>query len=250
MPEALAAALDTPGLPWIALVALVAGTVYGFAGFGAALIFMPVATVFLSPTLAIAALALIAISSLVTVVPPAWRRANKAAAVSMIGVALLTIPLGVAVLRVTDPLVLRWCVVAIAAVTLAALVLGWRRQGPDTAPARLAVAGAAGFFGGAVGLNGPLLVLFHLSGRTTAEEARSNTIVFLSITGLAVLPVMAVQGLIDGRAIALGLLLSVPYGAGALAGQALFRPGRETLYRQVAYGIIGVSIVTGMPIWS
>jgi len=250
MPETLAGALAVPSLVWIALSAFAAGITYGFAGFGAALVYMPLATVFLPPTLAIATLALIAVSSLVTLVPRAWRRVDKVAVVSMIGVAFLTIPVGVAVLRVVDPLALRWIVVGIAAATLAALLFGWRRTGPDSTQARLTVAGAAGFFGGAVGLNGPLLVLFHLSGSGTAEETRANTIVFLSVTGFAVLPVLALHGLVDASVIALGLLLSVPYGLGSLIGQALFRPGQEVLYRQVAYAIIAVSIVLGVPIWS
>jgi uncharacterized membrane protein YuzA (DUF378 family) len=32
-------------------------------------------------------------------------------------------------------------------------------------------------------------------------------------------------------------------------GTALFDPARETLYRRVAYIIIGISAVRGLPIW-
>jgi hypothetical protein len=44
-PRVLAA---DPGLPFVCLVSLIAGLVYGFAGFGSALIFMPLATLFLT----------------------------------------------------------------------------------------------------------------------------------------------------------------------------------------------------------
>ncbi len=250
MPDVLAEAFATPGLLWIAVATLVAGAVYGFAGFGAALVFMPVATVFLSPQVAIAALGLIAITSILTLVPPAWRRAEKRTTLGMIGVALLTLPLGVAVLRVADPALLRWGVTGLASLSLAALLLGWRRTGPDTIAARTAIAGASGFFGGSVGLNGPILVLFQLSGRMPIEVSRANAIVFLSTTGLAVLPFLAMQGLLDRRTVALGLLLCIPYGLGALLGQALFRPEQERLYRSVAYAIIGAAIVIGLPIWA
>ncbi|MEM6740916.1 MAG: sulfite exporter TauE/SafE family protein [Pseudomonadota bacterium] len=250
MPEALAAALATPGLVWIIATTVAAGAVYGFAGFGAALIFMPVATAFVPAQLAISSMALIALSSMVTVVPGAWRKADKGVVLTMVGVALCTIPLGVAVLRVADPDMLRWAVIALAAATLAALLSGWRRTGEDTVPARLAVAGASGFCGGAVGLNGPILVLFQLSGRMRVETMRANTIVFLSVTGLAVLPAMMLLGLFDAAALALGLLLAVPYGAGTLLGRALFDPARERLYRSVAYAVIGAAIVLGLPLWS
>jgi len=249
MPDALVGALTTPGLPWLLLTALIAGGVYGFAGFGAALVFMPLAVRFVPPELAVSSLAITALSSFATVVPKAWARCDKAVAIRMIGVAVLMLPLGVLVLRTTDPTVLRWAIVAFTGGTLLALLFGWRRTGEDTPLTRGAVAGLAGFAGGAVGLNGPILVLFHLSGRATAEESRANTIVFLSVTGLSVLPVMALYGLIDGVSLALGMLLALPYGLGALTGQAFFVPGRELLYRRTAYVIIAFAVILGLPIW-
>lgn len=249
MPDALSAALATPGLPWIVLVTIAAGVVYGFAGFGAALVYMPVATAFVPPQLAISTLALVAVSSLVTIVPRAWARVDRAQTAGMIATAALTIPLGIAVLRVTDPLRIRWALTVFTTATLVALVTGWRRRGRDTLLARTAVAGVSGFTGGAVGINGPIMVLFHLSGQGTAEQTRANTIVFLSVTGFMVLPMMAVQGLIDGSTLALGVLLMVPYAAGNLFGQWLFRPDLEWLYRRAAYAIIGMAVVLGLPIW-
>ncbi|MEO0498757.1 MAG: sulfite exporter TauE/SafE family protein, partial [Pseudomonadota bacterium] len=91
MPETLIAAfsatLALPGLGWVLIVTVLAGVVYGFAGFGAALVFMPVATAFIPVETAIAAFAVSAIASLVTVVPRAWAAADKRAVVWMIAVA-------------------------------------------------------------------------------------------------------------------------------------------------------------------
>lgn len=248
--EALAGALATPGLPWIIAVTTLAGLVYGFAGFGAALIFMPVATVFVPPALAISSMALIALASFVTVVPQAWAIVDKRQAVTMVAIAAATIPFGLWVVRIVDPLALRWALSAFVAATLLALLTGWRRTGPDTPMARAAVAGVSGFTGGAVGINGPVVVLFHLSGQASAAEARAETIVFLSLSGFLVLPMMALQGLLPPSAIALGLLLLAPYAAGSLAGRWLFRPERSVLYRRVAYTIVGLALVVGLPIWT
>jgi uncharacterized membrane protein YfcA len=76
MPDALAVVLSEPGLPYVCLVSLVAGLVYGFAGFGSALIFMPLATLFVSPPVAVAAFSMSAMASLVTVLPGAWKAAD------------------------------------------------------------------------------------------------------------------------------------------------------------------------------
>ena len=72
MPEVVLAALETAGLGWLILITIVAGIVYGFAGFGAALIYMPVAVIFLAPVMAIAAFSVSAMSSVVTVFPKAF----------------------------------------------------------------------------------------------------------------------------------------------------------------------------------
>jgi uncharacterized membrane protein YfcA len=249
MPEALAGALTLPGLPLVVAAALAAGLVYGFAGFGGALVFMPVAARVLGPQLAVAALALMALSSWFTILPAAWRACDRRAAVAMILTALPAIGLGVVVLGLGDPVALRWAILALCAATLAALLTGWRRRAQDGWGARLAVAVGAGFSGGATGLNGPVLVLFHLSGQGSAVATRANTAVFLTVTGFAVLPAMAVQGLIDTRSLVLGVLLALPYAAGSLIGRALFVPDRDRTYRRVAHAVILGAILAGLPIW-
>lgn len=54
MPEALAGVLATPGLVWLILTISVAGIVRGFTGFGTALVFVPVAGMFLPPQVVVA----------------------------------------------------------------------------------------------------------------------------------------------------------------------------------------------------
>jgi uncharacterized membrane protein YfcA len=118
MPEALAGALTLPGLPLVVAAALAAGLVYGFAGFGGALVFMPVAARVLGPQLAVAALALMALSSWFTILPAAWRACDRRAAVAMILTALPAIGLGVVILGLGDPVALRWAILALGEVTL------------------------------------------------------------------------------------------------------------------------------------
>ena len=47
MPDAALAALELPGVWWLAATLVAAGIVRGFSGFGSALIFVPVAGIFL-----------------------------------------------------------------------------------------------------------------------------------------------------------------------------------------------------------
>jgi len=235
--------------PWLMGTALIAGLVYGFAGFGAALIFMPVALLVVDPVVAVAGFALAGLGAMATVVPQAWPQADKRAALTMLAAAVALEPVGVWVLRTTDPTALRWAVSAVVLGTLAALLSGWRyRQSPGL-PAWLSVGAGVGFLGGSVGLNGPVLVLFQLGGPDAAARTRANAIVVLSLSTLALLPIMALQGVITRETVLLGLVLLPLYALGAYLGRRLFNPGRAGLYRGTAYLLIAAAGIMGLPVW-
>ena len=126
MLEGIAAALAEPGLLFVALASLLAGLVYGFAGFGPALIFMPLATIFLPPAVAIAALSMSALASLVTIVPGAWRVADRRTVIIMIAACVVFTPIGVALLRFASADAIRTGVSILTLATLAIMLAGWR----------------------------------------------------------------------------------------------------------------------------
>lgn len=250
MPEALAATLALPGVGWMAVTIFLAGVVYGFAGFGAALIFMPVAVIFIPPAAAIPAFSVAALASVVTVLPRALPQINRRAVGVMLIFATVAAWGGIWALRHTDVTAIRWAVVIVALVTLAALVSGWRYSVEPSMRIRAVIGALTGFVGGLTGLVGPIMVMFQLAGRDGAAVSRATAVVFLTTSSVLLLPIMAAQGILTGAAILLGLVLLVPYGLGCRVGQALFDPARERLYRAVAYGIIGLSALAGLPIWN
>ncbi|MFZ5964641.1 TSUP family transporter [Thalassococcus sp. BH17M4-6] len=249
MPDLLAQTLALPGLSLLIGVVFVAGVVYGFAGFGAAMVVMPVAAMLLPIEMAVAAFNVSALSSLVTVVPRALPQIDRRGTMIMILSAAVSASLGIWVLRVADVTLLRWAVVGVCAITLVALLAGWRYATRPTPRTRAAVGFASGFVGGATGLMGPVMVLFQLAGRDSVATSRATAVVFLTLTSLLLLPLMAAQGLLTGTAVMLGIVLLVPYGAGTRVGQALFQPQRERFYRAVAYVIIAAAILSGLPLW-
>lgn len=230
-------------------ICALAGITYGFSGFGSALIFMPLAVRAVEPATALAAFALAALGSIATVVPDAVRRADLRASGVILLAALATLPMGVLVLRIVPADALRWAISLIVLITLVFLMIGWRYRGRAGPPAWLGIGAAVGMLGGATGLSGPPLVLFQLAGRDGAARSRANTIVVLSLTGFAVLPVMAMQGIVGRDEITLGLILLPVYALAGWIGKRLFTPARGGLYRTVAYGIVGAAAVMGLPIW-
>ncbi|MDG4649154.1 sulfite exporter TauE/SafE family protein [Roseibacterium sp. SDUM158017] len=251
MPEALGAVLVDPGLPLVCLASLVAGLVYGFAGFGSALVFMPLATLFVPPPVAVAAFSLSALASLVTVVPGAWKVAEKRGVGVMIAACLVFTPLGVAALRLAPETAIRTAISLVTLGTLAALVAGFRLPVGAGAGPKLVVGALAGLTGGSTGLNGPPVILFNLgAGGQPVAVTRGNLAVFLTLTSLSFVPQLWLQGLLMPFALWLGLVLLVPYAAGTWAGARLFRPERAGFYRRFAYGLIGAAGLAALPIWS
>lgn len=249
MPEGLETALATPGLAALAAAALVAGIVYGFTGFGAALIFVPLASAVVGPEGAVLLMAVFGLPSLAVVLPRAWGLADRRATFVMLGAALVTLPAGLWLLVAAPEAPLRWAMCGVVAVTLAALLAGWRVEAEPSPAARLAVGAGSGLLGGATGLTGPIVVLFHLSRGEGAALTRANTILFLTLLSVAMTLGLALRGLFDASTLWAAALLAPLYAGGTAAGQALFVPTREQLYRRAAYGVIGLAVLVGLPIW-
>jgi hypothetical protein len=82
-----------------------------------------------------------------------------------------------------------------------------------------------------------------------SEVIRATLLLYLILADMALLVVLMTGGLLAGSALVLGLVLAVPYLLSNVVGGALFRPGRERLFRVVAYAIIAGSALSGLPVW-
>ncbi|MEM9707453.1 MAG: sulfite exporter TauE/SafE family protein [Pseudomonadota bacterium] len=249
MLDALGAALALPALPWLGAAAFIAGAVYGFAGFGAALFFMPLAARLTDPLTAVAAFSLTALGSAFTVLPGAWAVCDRRASLWILAAAFLFLPLGILVLRFGDPVALRWAVSAIVLGTLGLMITGWRYRFTPGPGSWSFVGALMGFFGGSTGINGPPVILFNLAGKAKTAVIRANTIVPLTVSSFATLPLLILQGAAPARAVAAGALLLPVYAFGSWVGRRYFDPERASLYRSTAYVIIAASALSSLPLW-
>lgn len=249
MPDVLAQALDTEGL-WALLAAyLVAGVVRGFSGFGTALIVVPVAGIYLQPTDILLVIGVTGIASNIFLVPSAWGDADRGEVGILAGAAIIGMPIGIWLLGYIDATVIRWIVAAIAAGTLCAVVTGWQFHHRLGTPSLAAIGAGAGFVGGLTALTGPIAIIFYLANARKALALRANMILFLAALDFLLVATLAVNGLVRAEIVVLGLLASIPYAASIILGKALFDPDRERLYRGLAYSIVALALVTGLPIW-
>lgn len=226
-----------------------AGLVRGFTGFGTALIFVPVAGISLAASQVISVIALTGIASSSVLLPRATHDGDLAEVGVLAGTAVVTIPVGLWGLSFLPKETVHWIIAISAGLTLAALVSGWRYRGNVTLPGRVAIGAGAGLLGGLTGLTGPIVILFYLARTTAAHVVRANTILFLAALDVILVFNLVIRSAIAPPIVLLAVLLAIPYLTTILIGQRLFDPKLQTLYRVAAYAVIGLVVLTGLPLF-
>jgi len=93
---------------WLSAAALLAGLVRGFSGFGAAMVFIPLARVVVRPEVAVPLLLIADNLATLHITLPSFRRCCWPEILPLTAGAVLTLPLGVALLVSVDPQAMRW----------------------------------------------------------------------------------------------------------------------------------------------
>jgi hypothetical protein len=235
-------------LAGIAIV-IVAGLVRGFAGFGSALIYMPLISAIYGPRVAAPTLLLFdTLCSLPFAIQAAPQcNPREVAWVSVAGIAFL--PIGVMALIYIDPLWLRWFIAALVIVALTALASGWRYHGKPTIPASLGAGALSGFGGGAVQIGAPPLLIFWLGGANKAATVRANIMVYFIMQGFLAMALYYWHGLFTATNVALALLFGLPFAAAMAIGAFSFHGSSDVFYRRAAYAIIALAALVSLPLF-
>jgi uncharacterized membrane protein YfcA len=238
-----------PRFPAALAVALVAGLVRGFSGFGSALIYVPLMAAIYEPRIAALTLLIVDFVASAPFTLPLTRRCNwrEVAPVSL--AAICTIPLGVAALEYLDPTILRWFIAILVIALLAALISGWRYRNAPTWPASVGVGLFAGLGAGAAQIAGPAAIVYWLGGPNSAAVIRANLMVYFAILAIVSAIAYYSRGLFTADVLVLSLLLGPIFIVAMAAGAYLFRGASDHAYRRVAYAIIALSAVVSLPLF-
>ena len=247
MPEPLAAALGAPGLVWLVSLVLLAGLVRGFTGFGTALVYLPVAARWLSPFEAITTLAVMELIGPLPNIPQAVRECDKGDVLRLGLGMVLALPLGVAMLVRVPAEVFRYGLSLSALVLVGLLAAGVALRGPLHRSLIWGAGALSGLMAGAVGLPGPPVIMLYMAAPRPLSAIRASLLLFLFLSDVAMLCVYWIFGHLVFGAVALGLLLALPYLIGNMLGARLFHPKAAKAYRRVAYGVIVLSALRGLP---
>ena len=152
MPDALAALAGTPGLVWLIGAAVVAGLVRGFAGFGTAMIYLPVASQWLPPFEALTTLVVMDLIGPLPHVKRALRDGFPADVARLSLGMIVALPVGVYALSLVAPEVFRYGVSLVTLTLLVLLVGGVRYSGVLSRSMIYGTGAVGGLMAGSVGL--------------------------------------------------------------------------------------------------
>jgi hypothetical protein len=234
----------------VALTAFVAAMVRGFSGFGAGLIFMPVAAACLGPKVAAGVLYII---DTVLIMPFVVKAVGKVDWRDILPLGLgaaVTIPLGVAVLVYLDPIPLRWGLSLTILVFIGLLAAGWRYHGPTRAWLSLMVGGISGFMGGTAQIPGPPVLIYWLGRQVVSATMRANVITFSLFTTIISGIGLFVAGIFTAEVVARALTLFPVYAVAIFIGGRMFGLASEITYRRIAYATILISAIVSMPVFT
>lgn len=230
------------------LAVAAAGLVRGFSGFGAAMVFVPIAGVLTDPETAVVLLMLTdGVLSLPMLIPAArlcvWREVLPLAA----GAALTT-PFGAWLLVALDPVVTRWVISLLILAAVGLLALGWRYHGQPRLLSTVGVGAASGLTGGLAGLTGPPVILFWMAGQHDAARLRANTVMFFGFTGVFSAISYVVAGLLTAERVAGAITLLPVYAVALALGIWLFRFATDRFFRRLAFTLCAFAAISGLPL--
>ncbi|MFB9269458.1 sulfite exporter TauE/SafE family protein [Bradyrhizobium erythrophlei] len=232
----------------VCAIAYVAGTARGFSGFGAALIFMPLASSIAAPRLVAALLLVIDFVAAAPLVPNAWTHADRKATTIMVAGALVGVPIGTYFLTVLDPVTTRWIISCFVAALLLLLLSGWRYHGEDQAALSVGVGGLSGFCSGLAQTGGPPIVAYWLGRPIASIVARANIVLFFGASDLFSLASYWFTGLITSDSVKFALIVGPVYGIGVWFGASLFGKASEKVFRTICYALIAAAVIVGLPV--
>jgi len=234
-------------LIFLGCIVFVSGCVRGFAGFGAGMIFMPVAASTISPATAAATFLFIDGVVAAPMIVRAVRICDWSTVLPVVAGSVVFVHAGAWLLANADILALRWALFAIVVSMLALLVSGWRYQGQPTRPVAFGVGSAAGILAGVSQVSAPPVVAFWLTGKDVPAVVRANLIVYFALASLGTFAAYILNGFFTLSVFHL-LMVAIPaYAGGLYLGSKGFGAADPKIYRWVAYSLIGLAAVTSMP---
>jgi uncharacterized membrane protein YfcA len=234
---------------FLAVVALISGLARGFSGFGSALIFIPLASAAVGPSLAAPILLVIDGIGAMPMLPGAWRLSDRRAVFIMSAGALVAVPIGTLALTRMDPVTLRWAISVAILGLVGLLASGWRYGGRPLAAVTIMIGLISGFFSGVAQIGGAPAIAYWLGSASSAISVRANMVLFLACSTIYTVVTYALSGLFTLGVVGLSLIAGPAYLAGLAIGMRTFGLASQLAFRRICFALIALAAIIGLPVF-
>lgn len=223
------------------VVAFVASGITAYAGFGGALIMVPLFTLLLGPVQAIALTGLCGAVALVHLLPKLARIARWSEIVPVFLGVVVTTSIGAEFLISADPDFVRLCMGLFVVGAAIILIFDLRYSGPRGVMPSLGVGLVTGGIMGGVGVPaGPVMVIYYLAAPEAAPVQRANIMVSVWLLLMVMLTNLVMRDAIMGATLASAVFVAPAAILGGVCGQYLFRHIPLAWFQHFAHGLLVV----------
>ena len=229
------------------LLALGAATMTAYAGFGGALVMVPLFTFLVGPVQAVAIMTICSVVALLHVVPGLMKIIKWSEVVPLFIGILVSASIGSHFLVVADTGTIRLGMGIFILISAAVLILDFRYSGPrGTLPSMSVGAVTGGIMGGFGVPAGPVMVVYYLAAPEPAQVQRANIMFSVWLLLLVMLGNLLARDAIETATFLRSIFIAPASILGAMLGQFLFKQAPVTWFKKFAHWLliaIGASLL-------
>jgi uncharacterized membrane protein YfcA len=232
---------------FVCVGAVLGGMVRGFSGFGAATVYMPIASSVVTPAVAAPSLLLSDLPSSLAFLREALQKMCWRDLKPLLLGAFVGFPIGIDLLVRTDPIVVRWVASLVILTSLAIVASGWRYRGPSSRLLEVGVGFVSGILAGVAQIGNPPIVVYWLGRDMAPERLRANLIVYFTILTVIGIVVFATKGLLTYTVLLIVAITLPSYALGMWLGKTIFHLAPRTAFRGISMIIVLCAVVFCLP---
>jgi uncharacterized membrane protein YfcA len=227
-------------IAFVIAVILMAATAQTVAGFGLALIAMPLLITVMDVEDAIVVVSIAALLNTTLVARATWHHIPRRTVATLLIAAFAGMPLGLIALLFAPQDALRLAVAATSIVLAIALMAGVSFGGPGRPerPGAYIAGGIAGVLGTSTGMNGPPIVLYLQDRGLPPTPFRGALSSYFFVSGVVSMTLLAVSGVVALASVALGIAALPAVLAGNWTGSRFVGRFSDAAFRRLVLALL------------
>ena len=244
----MALSFDIQILLFLGFAIMLAGLSKGFSAFGAALIFIPLASAAVGP---VSAAAIFVVIDCVAALPLVYmnrahidrRVIGKVAVGAFVG-----LPIGIALLIHTDQRLIRSAISIFCVANLFLLMFGLRFSKVPGMAMVYSTGVLSGMLHGIAQMSGPPVLLLWFAMRYTKEKIRASALLYFFLLTLTTFFIFLSSSVVNWDTIMYSMILIPVYAAGLIVGSLVFEMSSERFFRGISFALIACAAIVSLPL--